>query len=120
MAMENPTGVKSLLMELRSIGVRISVDDFGAGYSSLAHLRQFPVDALKFDRSFVRGIETRQDSAAIVGTLTEMALQLGLQVVAEGIENETAARAASFASGAMRRRVTCSQNRSTRPKPLKS
>ncbi len=88
MAMENPTGVKSLLMELRSIGVRISVDDFGTGYSSLAHLRQFPVDVLKFDRSFVRGIETRQDSAAIVGTLTEMALQLGLQVVAEGIENE--------------------------------
>ena len=88
MAMENPTGVKSLLMELRSIGVRISIDDFGTGYSSLAHLRQFPVDALKFDRSFVRGIETRQDSAAIVGTLTDMAVQLGLQVVAEGIENE--------------------------------
>jgi EAL domain-containing protein (putative c-di-GMP-specific phosphodiesterase class I) len=88
MAMENPTSVKSLLMELRSIGVRISIDDFGTGYSSLAHLRQFPVDALKFDRSFVRGIETRQDSAAIVGTLTDMAVQLGLQVVAEGIENE--------------------------------
>jgi len=88
MAMENPTGVKSLLMELRSIGVRISIDDFGTGYSSLAHLRQFPVDALKFDRSFVRGIESRQDSAAIVATLTDMAMQLGLQVVAEGIENE--------------------------------
>jgi EAL domain-containing protein (putative c-di-GMP-specific phosphodiesterase class I)/GGDEF domain-containing protein len=88
MAMENPTGVKSLLMELRSTGVRISIDDFGTGYSSLAHLRQFPVDALKLDRSFVRGIEARQDGAAIVGTLTEMALQLGLHVVAEGIENE--------------------------------
>jgi len=88
MAMENPTGVKSLLMELRSTGVRISIDDFGTGYSSLAHLRQFPVDALKLDRSFVRGIEARQDGAAIVGTLTDMALQLGLHVVAEGIENE--------------------------------
>jgi EAL domain-containing protein (putative c-di-GMP-specific phosphodiesterase class I)/GGDEF domain-containing protein len=88
MAMENPTGVKSLLMELRSTGVRISIDDFGTGYSSLAHLRQFPVDALKLDRSFVRGIESRQDGAAIVGTLTDMALQLGLHVVAEGIENE--------------------------------
>ena len=88
MAMENPTGVKSLLMELRSTGVRISIDDFGTGYSSLAHLRQFPVDALKLDRSFVRGIETRQDGAAIVGTVTDMALQLGLHVVAEGIENE--------------------------------
>jgi len=88
MAMENPTGVKSLLMELRSTGVRISIDDFGTGYSSLAHLRQFPVDALKLDRSFVRGIETRQDGASIVGTLTDMALKLGLHVVAEGIENE--------------------------------
>jgi len=88
MAMENPAGVKSLLMELRSTGVRISIDDFGTGYSSLAHLRQFPVDALKLDRSFVRGIESRQDGAAIVGTLTDMALQLGLHVVAEGIENE--------------------------------
>ena len=88
MAMENPTGVKSLLMELRSTGVRISIDDFGTGYSSLAHLRQFPVDALKLDRSFVRGIEARQDGTDIVGTLTDMALQLGLHVVAEGIENE--------------------------------
>jgi len=88
MAMENPTGVKSLLMELRATGVRISIDDFGTGYSSLAHLRQFPVDALKLDRSFVRGIEARQDGAAIVGGLTNMALQLGLHVVAEGIENE--------------------------------
>jgi diguanylate cyclase (GGDEF)-like protein/PAS domain S-box-containing protein len=88
MAMENPVAVKSLLMELRSTGVRISIDDFGTGYSSLAHLRQFPVDALKLDRSFVRGIESRQDGTAIVGTLTDMALQLGLHVVAEGIENE--------------------------------
>jgi EAL domain-containing protein (putative c-di-GMP-specific phosphodiesterase class I) len=87
-AMENPIAVKSLMMELRSTGVRISIDDFGTGYSSLAHLRQFPVDALKLDRSFVRGIEARQDGAAIVGTLTDMALQLGLHVVAEGIENE--------------------------------
>ena len=87
-AMENPTGIKSLLMQLRSTGVRISVDDFGTGYSSLAHLRQFPIDTLKIDRSFVRGIETRQDSAAIVGTLTDMARQLALEVVAEGIENE--------------------------------
>ena len=88
MAMENPTGVKSLLMQLRTAGVRISIDDFGTGYSSLAHLRQFPVDALKIDRSFVRGIESRKDTADIVGTLTDMALQLGLHVVAEGIENE--------------------------------
>ena len=87
-AMENPTAVKTLLMQLRAMGVRISIDDFGTGYSSLAYLRQFPVDALKVDRSFVRGMETHKDTAEIIGTLTTMAQQLGLHVVAEGIENE--------------------------------
>ena len=87
-AMENPTAVKTLLMQLRAMGVRISIDDFGTGYSSLAYLRQFPVDALKVDRSFVRGMETHKDTADIIGTLTTMAQQLGLHVVAEGIENE--------------------------------
>lgn len=87
-AMENPTAVKTLLMQLRALGVRISIDDFGTGYSSLAYLRQFPVDALKIDRSFVRGIETQRDSADIVGAITAMAQQLGLHVVAEGVEND--------------------------------
>jgi EAL domain-containing protein (putative c-di-GMP-specific phosphodiesterase class I) len=87
-AMENPAAVKSLLMQLRSMGIRISVDDFGTGYSSLAYLRQFPVDTLKVDRSFVRGMETHKDTAEIVGSLTALAQQLGLQVVAEGVENE--------------------------------
>jgi diguanylate cyclase (GGDEF)-like protein len=87
-AMENPTAVKTLLMQLRAIGVRISIDDFGTGHSSLAYLRQFPVDALKVDRSFVRGMETHKDTADIIGSLTVMAQQLGLHVVAEGIENE--------------------------------
>ena len=87
-AMENPTAVKTLLMQLRAMGIRISIDDFGTGYSSLAYLRQFPVDALKVDRSFVRGMETHKDTADIIGTLTAMAQQLGLHVVAEGVENE--------------------------------
>jgi diguanylate cyclase (GGDEF)-like protein/PAS domain S-box-containing protein len=87
-AMENPAAVKSLLMQLRSMGIRISVDDFGTGYSSLAYLRQFPVDTLKVDRSFVRGMETHKDTAEIVGSLTALAQQLGLHVVAEGVENE--------------------------------
>ena len=87
-AMENPTAVKTLLMQLRAMGVRISIDDFGTGYSSLAYLRQFPVDALKIDRSFTRGMETNQDTAKIIDSLTTMARQLGLHVVAEGIENE--------------------------------
>jgi EAL domain-containing protein (putative c-di-GMP-specific phosphodiesterase class I)/GGDEF domain-containing protein len=90
-AMENPTAVKDLLMRLRSMGVRISIDDFGTGYSSLSYLRQFPVDSLKIDRSFVHGIENRQDMVSILETLTSMSQQLGLQVVAEGIENEAQA-----------------------------
>ncbi len=87
-AMDNPAAVTTLLMRLRAIGVRISIDDFGTGYSSLAYLRQFPVDSLKIDRSFVRGMDIDQDTAAIVASITAMAQQLGLQVVAEGVENE--------------------------------
>jgi len=87
-AMENPAAVKTLLMQLRAMGIRISVDDFGTGYSSLAYLRQFPVDALKVDRSFVRGMETHKGTADIVVSLTALAHELGLHVVAEGVENE--------------------------------
>src|SRR4051812_29377185 len=87
-AMANPTAITTLLMELRAMGVRISVDDFGTGYSSLAYLRQFPIDTLKIDRSFVRGMVTNKDTAEIVAGLMNMAQQLGLHVVAEGIELE--------------------------------
>jgi diguanylate cyclase (GGDEF)-like protein len=88
MAMANPGAIKTALMQLRALGVRISLDDFGTGYSSLAYLRQFPLDALKIDRSFVRGIEIHTDMVDIVRTISTMAQQLGLRVVAEGIENE--------------------------------
>ena len=87
-AMENPTAVRTLLMQLRAMGIRISIDDFGTGYSSLASLRQLPVDSLKIDQSFVRGMETEKETADIIGALTMMARQLGLKVVAEGVENE--------------------------------
>jgi hypothetical protein len=75
-------------MELRTLGVRISIDDFGTGHSSLANLGQLPLDALKLDRSFVRGIEVRPDLREIVAAVLGMARQLGLRVTAEGIENE--------------------------------
>jgi diguanylate cyclase (GGDEF)-like protein len=88
LAMENPTVVKSLLMQLRAMGVRISVDDFGTGHSSLAYLRKFPVDCLKVDRSLVWGIEANQDMAHIFSAVTAMGHQLGLRVVAEGIDSE--------------------------------
>ena len=87
-AMGNPTAVTTLLMRLRAMGVRISVDDFGTGYSSLAYLRQFPIDTLKIDRSFVRGMVTNKDTAEIVASMIGMSRQLGLHVVAEGIEHE--------------------------------
>jgi diguanylate cyclase (GGDEF)-like protein len=86
MACENPAAVKTSLMQLRALGIRISIDDFGTGYSSLSYLRQLPVDTLKIDRSFVLGMRTHDESAAIIGTVTRMAGQLGLHVVAEGIE----------------------------------
>jgi diguanylate cyclase (GGDEF)-like protein len=86
-AIDNPTASKSVLMELRAMGIRIGIDDFGTGYSSLAYLRQLPVDALKVDRSFVHDMEKNNDAAALLGTVTGMARQLGLDVVVEGIEN---------------------------------
>jgi EAL domain-containing protein (putative c-di-GMP-specific phosphodiesterase class I)/GGDEF domain-containing protein len=87
-ACENPMAVRTILMQLRAMGVRISIDDFGTGYSSLSYLQQLPLDALKVDRSFVRSLGMQDESAAIVATMTSMARQLGLHVVAEGIENE--------------------------------
>ncbi|NWG13204.1 MAG: EAL domain-containing protein, partial [Acidobacteria bacterium] len=86
--MENPEAVISLLMRLRVLGVRIALDDFGTGYSSLSYLRQFPVDLLKIDRSFVRGAAASADSVEIIRAINWLAHQLGLRVVAEGIENE--------------------------------
>ena len=87
-AMEDPAAVRASLLELRAIGVRVSLDDFGTGHSSLAYLRQFPLDSLKVDRSFVRGIENSGDMASIVNAVKSMAHQLGLRVVAEGIEKD--------------------------------
>ena len=87
-AVANPAAVTTLLMHLRAMGVRISVDDFGTGYSSLAYLRQFPIDTLKIDRSFVRGMVTNRDTLEIVSGVMNLAKQLGLRVVAEGIEHE--------------------------------
>jgi diguanylate cyclase (GGDEF)-like protein/PAS domain S-box-containing protein len=87
MAMENPEAARQLLMELRVMGARIAIDDFGTGYSSLAHLRRFPLDYLKIDHSFVRSIENKPDAREIIRTIRMLAHQLGLRVIAEGIEN---------------------------------
>ena len=76
----------SMLDELKRIGVQVSIDDFGTGYSSLSSLRRFPVDRLKVDRTFVEHIAVDTDDAAIVRTIIALGRNLGLKVVAEGVE----------------------------------
>jgi diguanylate cyclase (GGDEF)-like protein len=71
---------------LKEIGVLVAIDDFGTGYSSLAYLRQFPVDALKIDRSFVSGMADSAESAALIHTLVQLGRTLGIETLAEGIE----------------------------------
>ena len=85
-AMENPAVAKGLLMQLRVMGARVALDDFGTGQSSLAYLHQFPADKLKLDRSFIRDMERRTDVRDIVAAVTTLAHQLGLEVIAEGVE----------------------------------
>jgi diguanylate cyclase (GGDEF)-like protein len=75
------------LQMLKQLGVRVAIDDFGTGHSSLAYLRQFPVDALKIDRSFITGIAHSRDSTAMIHILVQLGKTLGLQTVAEGIED---------------------------------
>ncbi|MDQ1726242.1 MAG: hypothetical protein QOK14_287, partial [Frankiaceae bacterium] len=76
------------LATLSALGVRLALDDFGTGYSSLGHLRRYPVDILKIDRSFVDGLDGRDGDAAIVGAVTAMAHALGMVTVGEGIETK--------------------------------
>ena len=76
---------------IQKLGVRIVFDDFGTGYASLSYLKKFPLDGLKIDRSFVLELLADSDDAAIVGSTIGLSRQLGLSVIAEGIENRATA-----------------------------
>ena len=84
--MDEPEEAVRLLAGLREAGLKISVDDFGTGYSSLSYLTRLPLTALKIDRSFVRDVATRSESASIVRAVIDMAHNLGFTVIAEGVE----------------------------------
>jgi EAL domain-containing protein (putative c-di-GMP-specific phosphodiesterase class I) len=86
-ATQSEPAIVERLRKLRECGVRISIDDFGTGFSSVSLLRTFPVDALKIDTSFVRDLVLDPNDAAIATAVVALAKSLGLMVVAEGVEN---------------------------------
>ncbi|HEY9661175.1 MAG TPA: EAL domain-containing protein, partial [Allocoleopsis sp.] len=84
--MANAESAITTLTDLRALGIRLAIDDFGTGYSSLSYLHRFPIDMLKIDRSFISKIDADGEQLAIVRTITTLAWNLGMEVVAEGVE----------------------------------
>jgi len=112
---EGPAGdrARAELQELHEQGVRIAIDDFGTGFSSLGQLRRFPIDVIKVDRSFVSALAEGGKSEGIVGAIVDLARNLGVELVAEGVETE--------AQAAMLRRLGVQQAQGylfARPMPL--
>ncbi|RDI97687.1 EAL domain-containing protein [Dyella solisilvae] len=89
--MKNVSRTQDTLARLRALGVRLSLDDLGTGYSSLSYLRQFPVNKLKVDQSFVSGLPMDTKNAAIIGTIVALGHQLEMQVAVEGVETQAQA-----------------------------
>jgi EAL domain-containing protein (putative c-di-GMP-specific phosphodiesterase class I) len=86
MVMQNPGEALEILERLAALGILLSVDDFGTGYSSLAYLKRLPVDEIKIDRSFVMHMDRDPSDRAIVRSTIDLGRNLGLKVVAEGVE----------------------------------
>jgi diguanylate cyclase (GGDEF)-like protein len=93
MLQADPPRAAATLERLGEVGISLSIDDFGTGYTSLANLKTLPVDVIKVDKSFVRDMATEPADAAIVRSIVDLAHNLGLRVVAEGVESEAAWRA---------------------------
>jgi diguanylate cyclase (GGDEF)-like protein len=90
--MEDVGHTIAVLNHLHTLGVELAIDDFGTGYSSLSYLRQFPIDRLKIDRSFIKNALTDPDDAAIARTIVRLGHSLGLKVIAEGVETQAQER----------------------------
>jgi EAL domain-containing protein (putative c-di-GMP-specific phosphodiesterase class I) len=84
---QDPALAKRSIERLRSLGVKISIDDFGVGYSSMSQLLELPVDEIKIDKSFVLALDTDSRAISLIRSMIEMARALGLTIVAEGIES---------------------------------
>ena len=84
--MHHADHVLSKLRELKQIGVKLSIDDFGTGFSNLSYLQRFPFDRIKIDQSFVRGMENLPANRSIVQAIVSLARNLSLEVIAEGVE----------------------------------
>jgi diguanylate cyclase (GGDEF)-like protein len=95
--MSDPDGALAVLRKLHDMGVRLSVDDFGTGYSSMAYLKILPVDELKVDRSFVKDMTTNASDSVLVQSAIDLGHNLGLSVVAEGVEDDTTLSALKIA-----------------------
>ena len=85
--MQDPNMGLNLLNQLHDLGVQISIDDYGTGYSSLAYLKRLPVNEMKIDRTFIKDMAVDEDDKLIVGTTIDMGHNFGLRVIAEGVED---------------------------------
>src|SRR5262249_22113983 len=85
---DNPDEAKERLQQLRALGVKIALDDFGSGYSSLSYLRRFPIDKLKIDKEFVAPLGRSSDGGVIIQAIMALGRALGLTVLCEGVETE--------------------------------